>query len=76
MTKSSISEIFMLEVFRNFFEMHNFYIIWLCFPIYYMQNCVFLYLVLLLLHRIGNLLTYVAALLVASFWADFCWVAD
>ena len=39
-----------------------------------MQNCVFLYLALLLLHRIGNLLAYVAvlayvaALLVASFW--------
>ena len=32
-----------------------------------MQNCVFLYLVLLLVHRIGNLLANVAALLVASF---------
>ena len=39
----------------------------LSFTIYYMQNCIFLYLVLLLLHRIGNLLAYVAALLVASF---------
>ena len=34
-----------------------------------MQNCVFLYLVLLLLHRIDNLLAYVAAFLVASFSA-------
>ena len=31
-----------------------------------LANCVCLYLVLLLLHRIGNLLAYVAALLVAS----------
>ena len=38
----------------------------LCVAIYYMQNCVFLYL-LLLLHQIGNVLAYVAALLVASF---------
>ena len=34
-------------------------------PNYYLQN---LYLVLFLLYRIGNLLAYVAALLVASFW--------
>ena len=39
-----------------------------CIPNYYSQNCSVLYLVLLLLHRIGNLLAYVASLLVASFW--------
>ena len=39
----------------------------LCFPIYYLQNCVFLYLVPLMRYRIGNLLAYVAWLLVASF---------
>ena len=33
-----------------------------------MENCVFLYLVLLLLHGTGNLLAYVAALLVTSFY--------
>ena len=33
-----------------------------------MQICVFLYLVLPLLHRIGHLMAYVAALLVAIFW--------
>ena len=32
---------------------------------YYMQNCVYLYLVPLLLYGIGNLLAYVAALFVA-----------
>ena len=35
-------------------------------PTYYLQNCVYLYLVPLLLHRICNLLAYVAALLVTS----------
>ena len=38
-----------------------------CYPLYYMQNWVFLCLMLLLLHRIGIFLAYVAALLVASF---------
>ena len=37
-------------------------------PKYYLQNCVFLCLVLLLLNRMSNLLAYVALLLVASFW--------
>ena len=41
-----------------------------------MQNCVFLYLELLLLHRIGNLLAYVAALLVASFGPFEFFVAE
>ena len=35
-------------------------------PNYYLQNCVYLCLVLLLLQSIGNLLAYVAALFVAS----------
>ena len=35
-------------------------------PNYYLQNCIYLYLVPLLLNRIGNLLAYVAALLVTS----------
>ena len=38
------------------------------FAIFYMQNSFFLYLMLLLLHRIGKFLAYVAALLVAKFW--------
>ena len=35
-------------------------------PNYYWQNCVYLYLVTLLLNRIGNFLAYVADLLVTS----------
>ena len=41
-----------------------------------MQNCVFLYLVLFLLHRVGNLLARVTALLVAIFWAFAASVAE
>ena len=61
------------------FETHNLYIMWfsnllqarlwwmpsVCYiPSYYLQNCVYLYLVPLLLHGIGNLLAYKAALFV------------
>ena len=35
-------------------------------PNYYMQICVYLYLVPFSLHRIGNFLAYIAALFVAS----------
>ena len=35
-------------------------------PNYYWQSCVYLYLVPLLLNRIGNLLAHVAALIVTS----------
>ena len=42
-----------------------------------MQNCVFLYLVLVLLHRIGFFLADVAEFLMASYW-DFMhpWLSD
>ena len=40
------------------------------------KKCVFLYLVLLFLHRIGKLLAYVAALLVASLWGLSASVAE
>ena len=36
-------------------------------PDYYLQNCVYLYFVPFLLHRIGNLLAYVAAFFVTMF---------
>ena len=36
-------------------------------PKYYLQSCVYLYLVPILPHRIGNLLAYIAALFVAKF---------
>ena len=60
MIKSSISESF---------EKHNLYRIWLyAFQFNACKILSFLYLVLLLPHQIGNLLAYVAVLLVSSFW--------
>ena len=59
-----------------FFEMHYLYIIWLYAFQIIRCKIVFVYLVLLLLHRIGNLLAYVAALLVASFWGLIASVAE
>ena len=66
----------------NFFEIHNLYIMWLydlrfitckisvdAFSLLYSKLLLAKFVfVLFLLHRIGNLLAYVAALLVASFW--------
>ena len=62
--KILISDIFQLNVSRNVFEVHNLYIFVFMFSKLFMQICVFLYLV----HRIGNFLAHVAALLVACFW--------
>ena len=66
MIKISISEIIQLFV-SQFFEMHNLHTVWLYAFQFITCEVVFFYLVLLSLHRIGKLLAYVAALLVASF---------
>ena len=66
--KSSIAKIFRLNVPRNFFEMHQFYIIWLYAFRFITCKIVFLYLVPFLLHQIGNFLEYIAAFLMARFW--------
>ena len=56
-----------------YFEMRDLYIVWLnafqfstCKVVFFFLFCV--YLVLLLLYRIGNFSSYIAAVLVASFW--------
>ena len=80
----------------QFFQIHNLYLMWLyalrlflhaklisvCFiQNYYLQICVYLYLVPLLLNGIGNLLAYVAVFFVTSVcrllslrgWGDSAW---
>ena len=52
--------------------MHSVFLV----PNYYLQNCVYLYLVPLLLHGIGNLLAYVAALFVTRFAGCLAFVAE
>ena len=54
----------------------QFYWVYVCNNIIIPCKVVFFYLVLLLLDRIGNLLAYVAALLVASFWGFYESVAE
>ena len=62
-----------LFVSSQFFEMRNLYIMWLYdLRFFYMEKCIFLYLLLLLHATLAYLfdatLAYEAALLVASFW--------
>ena len=67
MIKSSISKVIKLNISRNFFEMHKLYRIWRH-DLHFITCKIVSFLVLLLLHRIGNLLAYISAFLVASFW--------
>ena len=52
-----------MQIYLFVFAASNCQFISIC-AVYYMQNFIFLY----LLHRIVNLLAYVAGLMVASFW--------
>ena len=68
---NSISRIFQLKIScKIFWLLVHFQLVWIpsvCYiQNYYMLGCVYLYFMPLFLHRLGNLLAYVAALFVAS----------
>ena len=67
--KISILEIFLFQYIQEFFEIHDLYIMGLYDLRIFLHAELYLFVSdATLLHRIGNSLAYVAALLVASFW--------